>query len=181
MTLWILFKNRSPLKNNLRLHYFFLLNSFNLNNKFSCLISNTVDAISVAINIKFSKFLKKSKTLIFGKAFEIRLTVEKHIRNIKVIVPSLSLPFKSWGRRNLKKIINNIRYVIAKLPTRTNENPSSENMKYPRNPTGSVTKNAIEKKSDILPKGNVFFLRIAKNKNVTPAPNTPPIIDNPGK
>jgi len=52
-------------------------------------MSIPAEAIKINIKIMFSKFLKYSKMLIFEKAFEIRLTVEKQIKKIKEIVPSL--------------------------------------------------------------------------------------------
>jgi hypothetical protein len=71
------------------------------------------DEKNIRIRIMFSKFLKYPKMVIFEKAFRIRFTNEKQIKNRNVIVPSLNFPFKRRGRKNLRKIINSTKYKTA--------------------------------------------------------------------
>ena len=118
--------------------------------------------------------------LIFGKKVETRLTAEKHIKNIKVIVPSLSFPLSRLGKRNLRKIMNKIKYATAGTPRFMADVSFSENAREPTNPRGKEIKNAMEKKSAILPIGSGSFF-LAKNRIKVPAPSTPPKRDKPGK
>ena len=54
---------------------------------------------------------------------------KKQIKKIKEIVPSLNFPFKSRGKKNLRKIINKTKYIAALMANFINSVASCENIK----------------------------------------------------
>jgi len=140
---------------------------------------------SSIINEKIRRIIRRitsscinSSTIFLARTIsEISVVKENTTTKRNPKLPSSISPLVLRGNKILTKKTSVIRKIIGiKIPENLSCIPI--NNPCPKKPTGRAAKNAIEKKSKILPVGYFFALYIKVNTN---APPTPPANESPGK